>query len=76
LPHIFEPFYTTKADGMGLGLWISHSLVEQHGGILVAENLDDNQGACFTVKIPFASVAQMQPEMELPDGNRIDNPTN
>jgi signal transduction histidine kinase len=55
LPHIFEPFYTTKADGVGLGLWISHSLVEQHAGSLVVKNLDDPCGVSFTLKIPLIS---------------------
>ena len=54
LPHIFEPFFTTKMEGSGLGLWISHSLVQQHGGSLTAENLTNDQGVVFFVKLPQA----------------------
>ena len=52
LPHIFEPFYTTKPDGSGLGLWISHNLVKQCAGTLTAENLADDQGVVFTATFP------------------------
>src|SRR5216110_1589386 len=50
---LFEPFFSTKAEGTGMGLAISRSIIEAHGGILSGENCD-NGGACFTVCLPQA----------------------
>lgn len=54
LKHIFEPFFTTKPSGAGLGLFVSHHIIQQHGGLLSAENLTDNQGVAFTIMLPIA----------------------
>lgn len=55
IEHVFEPFVTTKptGEGTGLGLAVCHTLVEQYGGTLVAENADEG-GARFTVRLPTA----------------------
>ncbi len=55
LPHLFEPFFTTKVDGNGLGLWTSYNIIEQHGGMLFAENQDSGQGAIFRIILPVAN---------------------
>jgi two-component system sensor kinase FixL len=57
LPRIFNPFVTTKPSGMGLGLSISRTIVESHGGRIRAENLPVG-GAAFHFTLPFVSAHQ------------------
>ena len=52
LQHLFAPFYTTKPNGMGMGLSICRSIIEDHGGRLWATRLDP-QGALFQFTIPL-----------------------
>jgi C4-dicarboxylate-specific signal transduction histidine kinase len=51
---VFDAFYTTKADGLGMGLAISRSIVASHGGRLFAE-ANDGRGTAFTVCLPLTS---------------------
>jgi len=53
LPHVFEPFYTTKENGSGLGLAISAGIAEAFGGTLTAENRREG-GALFRLTLPVA----------------------
>ena len=51
---LFDSFYTTKTEGLGLGLSIARSIVKMHGGAIWAENRSDG-GACFAFTLPFKS---------------------
>lgn len=54
LPRIFDPFYTTKTKGHGLGLATCHSIVTRHGGCIEAESIPGH-GSTFHVYLPAAS---------------------
>jgi PAS domain S-box-containing protein len=51
LPHIFDPFYSTKPDGLGLGLFVSQDIVKQHGGHIEV-NSQVGVGTTCTVWLP------------------------
>jgi PAS domain S-box-containing protein len=71
LPHIFESFrqedvsITRKYGGLGLGLAIVRSLVEAHGGTIMAASPGEGLGATFTVRLPLLRMAieSQQPEV-------------
>jgi C4-dicarboxylate-specific signal transduction histidine kinase len=53
MPRLFEPFFTTRSQGMGMGLPISRSIIESHGGKLWAES-KASQGSIFQFTLPCA----------------------
>ena len=55
LQNIFEPFYTKSrtGKGTGLGLFISHQIIDQHGGTIEATSPGPGQGSTFTVRVPL-----------------------
>jgi two-component system, OmpR family, sensor histidine kinase VicK len=55
LPRLFTKFATRSFSGTGLGLYISKSIVEAHGGKMWAENNPDGEGATFTFTLPLSS---------------------
>ncbi len=58
LPHIYEPFYTTKRSGMGLGLAICYDIVRSYGGQLLVTSRSD-EGSTFTVWLPLKPNEQL-----------------
>jgi len=66
ISHLFEPFFTTKASGMGMGLPISQTILENHDGRIWAES-EPGQGTVFHVALPLAEIpAAEDPEPEPP----------
>ena len=51
LPHLFEPFYTTKPSGTGLGLAVSYGIVQDHMGTIDVQS-EPGQGARFSLSFP------------------------
>ncbi len=64
LPHLFEAFYTTKSEGLGIGLNICRSIIEYHHGRLWAENQynqDGLSGCVFSFTLPFEATPDAPP---------------
>jgi signal transduction histidine kinase len=52
LKEVFEPFFTSKAEGMGMGLSIARTIIEAHHGLISARNRDHG-GASFRIRLPL-----------------------
>jgi signal transduction histidine kinase len=52
LPQLFEPFHSTRIEGLGLGLYVSRNIVEGHGGHIDVVS-EPGRGATFTVWLPL-----------------------
>ena len=54
LKEVFEPFFTSKAEGMGMGLSIARTIIEAHDGLISAKNRDHG-GASFRIRLPLCT---------------------
>jgi signal transduction histidine kinase len=63
LQNIFEPFFTRSrtGKGTGLGLFISHQIIDQHGGAVEAASPGPGRGSTFTVRLPLTDAAAADP---------------
>jgi signal transduction histidine kinase len=57
--HIFDPFYTRKAKGIGLGLAVTRRIVEAHGGTIAARSAP-GEGTTFVIGLPGALVSKTE----------------
>src|SRR5207253_961451 len=73
LSHVFEPYYTTKATGTGLGLLIVRRIVREHGGELAIESTE-GKGLTLTIRLPFSEqrVRMLEAGDRNPDRTRHD----
>ena len=55
LPRLFEPWFSTKDGGVGLGLAMVKRIVEEHGGRVEAGNREAARGALFRISLPVAA---------------------
>jgi signal transduction histidine kinase len=67
---VFDAFFTTKSSGMGIGLFVSRSIIERHQGRLWAEPNDGGPGATFSFSIPCR--VQDRPDVPAPTTTGID----
>ena len=71
LPRIFEPYFSAKEGGSGLGLAVAYSIVRAHNGLILADSVS-GAGATFTVYLPAAdgsSAVHIAPDDELIGGS-------
>ena len=74
LPNIFDPYFTTKSDGSGLGLTIAHSIVAKHEGYIRVES-KEKVGSTFNIYLPISknpvSEQTKAPAPEAPPNGRV-----
>ena len=62
----FEPLFTTKAKGIGLGLAVTNTIVEAHGGTIKIQS-KLGKGSTFTVRLPISGKEEKHGESQRPD---------
>jgi signal transduction histidine kinase len=61
LSKIFDPFFTTKEDGVGLGLSVSHGIIQEHSGVIDVES-EKGKGTVFHVQFPLLKTQEKKEE--------------
>ena len=79
LSRLYEAFYSTKAEGMGIGLSLCRSIIESHRGRMKAQNLYNGPTVtgcrfAFTLPVDLSQRAEPQPVPEVPDEAAAANP--
>jgi PAS domain S-box-containing protein len=77
MDRVYEAFFSTKAEGLGLGLKLCRSIVESHGGRLQVSNLYNNghiSGCCFTFWLPLQAAAVGAPPASPPISEESETP--
>jgi len=61
LPNLFDPFVSTRLDsrGTGLGLAVAEGIVQEHGGVILAQNRPGRSGAIFEIMLPHTQLSAM-----------------
>ncbi|MBI1824125.1 MAG: response regulator [Nitrospirae bacterium] len=67
LSKIFDPYFTTKTKGSGLGLSVSHSIIRRHQGAITVES-NPGSGSTFVIYLPALAGLQIHPEKPEMDG--------
>ena len=62
LQHIFDPFFTSKDEGSGLGLAVSHQIVQEHGGFVTVESTV-GKGTAFFIHVPVGKPTRAAPNL-------------
>ena len=71
MPRLFTKFATKSETGTGLGLFISKSIIEVHGGRIWAENNTDGDGATFTFSLPIEQHQHQQEQDPRPSSSNL-----
>ena len=64
---IFDPFFSTKPQGSGIGLALCHDLINEHGGSISVQS--NKGGTIFTIKLPCARIDKMSPQGRISNKN-------